>query len=179
MRSPSDVRVRAAMLMVAAIALGGAIVLAIPREVPVAHAPGAREAPVVASSQAREVDQRFTQGVAMLHAKRYEYAVAAFDRVLQLAPGLPEAHVNMGFALLGAGQPAAARGFFDSATNLRPMQANAYFGLAESLEATGDLPGAIGAMRAYLHLTPAEDPFRRRAEAALWEWESQPRDLQK
>jgi Flp pilus assembly protein TadD len=167
-----DVRARAAMLTVAAIALGGAIVLGLPGEAVLAQPP---------APAAREVDARFTQGVTMLHAKRYEYAATAFDRVLVLAPDMPEAHVNMGFALLGLGRPADARAFFESATALRPMQANAYFGLAEALEASGDVRGAIGAMRAYLHLTHPRDPFRRRAEAALWEWESagQPANHQK
>ena len=31
---------------------------------------------------------------------------------------------------------------------------------------------ARGAMRTYAHLAPKDDPFRRKAEAALWEWES-------
>ena len=165
MSAQRDVRLRVASLMAAAIVLGGAALLALPRPAPVA-------APAARGAHAREVDERFTQGVAMLHAKRYEYAVAAFHQVLKYAPDMPEAHVNMGFALLGLGHAKEARDFFESATTLRPMQANAYFGMAEALEAQGDLRGAIGAMRAYLHLTAPADPYRRRAEAALWEWES-------
>ena len=37
-------------------------------------------------------------------------------------------------------------------------------------ERLGELPAARGAMRTYAHLAPASDPFRRKAEAALWEW---------
>lgn len=121
-----------------------------------------------------EVRERFDQAVLMLHAKQYEHAVTALHRVLALAPRLPEAHVNMGYALLGLGRADAARDFFEAATALRPDQANAYYGLALAQEQRGDLPLAIGAMRTYLHRArDADEAHRRRARAALWEWENQ------
>ncbi len=118
-----------------------------------------------------EVKTRFEQGVVMLHAKRYEEALTAFHRVLELTPAMPEAHVNIGYALLGLKRYDLARDFFESATTLRKDQANAYYGLAEALEGMHDLPGAIGAMRTYLHLSPPNDQYRRKAESAIWEWE--------
>lgn len=125
-----------------------------------------------AEKRRAEIDARFKQGIVMLHAKEYEHAVTAFHRVLQLVPGLPEAHVNMGFALLGQKRFKEARDFFDSATALKPDQINAYYGMAEAYEGLGDLYGAVEAMEAYLHRAKADDPFRRRAEAAVWEWRS-------
>jgi predicted Zn-dependent protease len=107
----------------------------------------------------------------MLHAKQYEHALTAFHRVLALDPAMPEAHVNAGFALLGMREPAAARRFFEGAIALRKDQLNAYYGLAVASEQLGDLPAARGAMRTYAHLAPKDDPFRRKAEAALWEWQ--------
>jgi len=106
----------------------------------------------------------------MLHMRQHEYAVIAFHEVLAAAPELPEAHANMGFALLGLGQWTQARSFFESAIELRRDQLNAYYGLAVALNELGNLPGAIGAMQSYVHRAPADDPFRARAEAALWEW---------
>lgn len=126
----------------------------------------------VKTQRTREIEQRFQQGVVMLHARKYEYAVTAFHRVLELAPQMPEAHVNMGFALLGLERHAAGRDFFRSAIELRPRQLNAYYGLAVALEALGDRAGALGAMRTYVHLSQPEDPYLRKAQAALWEWES-------
>ena len=121
---------------------------------------------------ADEARRRFDQAVVMLHAKQYEHAVTALHRVLALSPQLPEAHVNMGFALLGLKRVEEARDFFDGATALRPNQANAYYGLALAYEAGGDLSMATGAMRSYLHLARDERPEHlRRARAALWEWE--------
>lgn len=120
-----------------------------------------------------EVQIRFDQGIALLHAKKFDYAMTAFDRVLQLAPRIPEAHVNMGFALLGLQEYADAERFFQSAMNLHPNQANAYWGLALALEGVKDYEGALGAMRSYIHLSTPEDPYLMKARSALWEWEAQ------
>jgi tetratricopeptide (TPR) repeat protein len=119
--------------------------------------------------QKEEVQRRFNEGVVMLHAKQYEHALTAFHRVLQLNPELPEAYVNAGYALLGMKDYKTAADFFDSATTLRPNQLNAYFGLGEALQAMGDTRSALQAMETYMHRSPKDDPFRRKAESAIWE----------
>jgi tetratricopeptide (TPR) repeat protein len=134
-----------------------------PRSAPSAHA---------AQARADEVRVRFEQAVVMLHARQYEHAVTALHRVIELDPALPEAHVNMGYALLGLERYKAAADFFAEATERRPGQANAYYGLAVALEAQGDLAAALGAMRTFVHLSPPDDPFVRKARAALWEWQA-------
>lgn len=121
--------------------------------------------------QQAELRQRFDQATVMLHARQFEHAITALDRVLTLAPTMPEAQVNMGYALLGLERAEAARGFFLAAIELRPAQANAYYGLALTDESKQDYEAALGGMRSYLHLAPADDPHRVRARAALWEWE--------
>ena len=121
--------------------------------------------------QEREIRQRFEQAVVMLHARQYDHAITALHRVLEIAPRMPEAHVNMGYALMGLDKPEAARGFFNAAIELNPRQANAYYGLALTEEARQDYAGALGAMRTYLHFARADDPYRNQARAALWEWE--------
>ncbi|MGB5081962.1 MAG: hypothetical protein WBO23_14600 [Burkholderiales bacterium] len=166
LRFVRDHRTRALALTFFAILVGGFALARLggdPRAHPAEHA---------AARLDKEVEQRFLQGVVMLHARQYEHAATAFHRVLEMAPDLPEAHVNMGFALIGLERFAAARDFFESAVALRRDQANAYYGLALALEGLRDAPGAIGAMRTYLHLTRADDPYRRKAQAALWEWEA-------
>ena len=122
-----------------------------------------------------ELGLRFNQAVAMLHAKRYEFAITALHRVIELSPQMPEAYVNMGYAMLGLQRYDAARDFFDAATEIKPFQGNAYWGLAVALENLGDVAGALGAMRTYVHLA-AQDPdageYVRRARSAIWEWET-------
>jgi Tfp pilus assembly protein PilF len=124
------------------------------------------------TDHAEAVARRFRQGVVMLHAREYEHAALAFEHVLMLAPRLPEARVNMGYAMLGQGRARVARDYFRAAIDERPSQRNAYYGLAEALEALGDTAGALGAMRTFVHLSPAGDPFVPKARAALWEWQA-------
>ncbi len=119
-----------------------------------------------------KIRERFEQAVFMLHAGRYDEAVTALHTVLLLSPRLVAAHVNMGYALLGLKRYKAAADFFRQAIDIDPYQGNAYWGLAEALEAEGDLPAALGAMRTYIHLAKPGDPYVRRARSALWEWES-------
>ncbi len=118
-----------------------------------------------------EITSRFEQAVVMLHAKEYEHAATALHRVMELSPRMPEVYVNMGYAKLGQELPQEALVFFETATQLKPEQANAYWGMAVALESSGDLAGALGAMRTFLHLSPGDDDFARRARSALWEWE--------
>lgn len=124
-------------------------------------------------SDLRRLHQQFQQAVALLQHGEYDYAVQGFHEVLKVAPDMPEAHVNMGFALLGLEEFEAARSFFDTATNLRPGQGNAYYGLAVAHEGLGDLSQAVAAMRTYTHVAGDDDNYRRKAEAAIWEWEAE------
>lgn len=161
----------ALVLTVAAITAGGALLAVFSDSVAVGGTK-ATSRPAKSAPANPEVHQRFQQGVMMLHAKQHEHALTAFHRVLELAPEMPEAHVNMGYALLGLQRYDAARQFFEGAIALRTRQLNAYFGLAVALEGMRDLPGAIGAMRTYAHLAKPDDPYRRKAEAAVWEWQA-------
>lgn len=112
----------------------------------------------------------FQHAVMLQHSGRTEAAVDAWDRVLNLAPDLPEAHVNKGFALIDQDNCDLAQVSFDRALALRPQQENAYYGQALCHERKGDLDLARGAMRVYVHLADNESPYARRAMAAIWEW---------
>jgi tetratricopeptide (TPR) repeat protein len=122
-----------------------------------------------------EADQRFNQALAMLHAKRYPEAIVALERMQELLPDNPDVFVNIGYALLGLEQYQAAFIHFDKAMDLNPAQANAYYGAAMAMEGMGDLEGALGGMRSYLHLSqdkPMSNLYVARARSAIWEWES-------
>jgi len=138
------------------------IVLVDPKTQPNQHAKQAK---------ALEIDMRFRQAVIMLHAKQYDNAIKSLHRVLELAPRMPEAHVNIGFAFLGGGDAKTARDFFASAIELNLNQLNAYYGLAMASEILGDMESALGAMRTYVHLSSKDDPYVAKARAALWEWQ--------
>ena len=173
MATVRDTRLRALLLTAALIVAGGLAIAYLPDSLRtyMANRSEQTHATHLREKTEAEVKQRFQQGVVMLNAKEYEHALVAFHRVIELVPNMPEAHVNAGFALIGLGRFAIARDFFEGALALRKDQVNAYYGLAEALEGLHDLPGALGAMRTYLHLAPANDPYRRKAESAVWEWE--------
>lgn len=122
----------------------------------------------------QDLDQLFGLAVRHMQHGEYEAALQRWHQILLRDAGIPEVKVNMGFTLYELGQFPAARDFFVSAMEQNPFQANAYYGLALVSEKVGDLEGAMGAMRSYIHLAgPAEDErFIRRARSALWEWES-------
>jgi len=154
--------------------LGGSLVYLMPeraRELPassvtIPHAESSMPA------YAGELHERFQQAAVMLHAGQPQHALAALERVIALAPNLPEARVNAGFALYELSDLGGARAQFHKAIDLRPGQANAYYGLAMALEAMGDLDGALGAMRTYVHLADPQDAHVRKAQSAIWEWQS-------
>jgi tetratricopeptide (TPR) repeat protein len=125
-----------------------------------------------AQERAQALKHSFAGAVALLNARRYDEAASAWHEVLALAPRLPEAHVNMGYALIGLEQYALARDFFNSALELNARQHNAYFGLALALDKLGDRDGALGAMRTYVHLAGPGDRYRFKAEAAISKWQA-------
>ena len=172
---PRDVRLRALALTSSLVVMIGLTVAYLPSWLNVPAAVNGPEAARAAHAKEKtdaEIKLRFEQGVAMLNAKEYEFALTAFHRVIQLHPQLPEAHVNTGYALIGLKRYAIARDFFESAIALRKDQLNAYYGLAEALAGLNDIPGALGAMRTYMHLAPADDAYRSRAEEMARKWEA-------
>jgi thiol-disulfide isomerase/thioredoxin len=129
----------------------------------------AEPAPV---TQPMTFDEAFAAGIEHFRKGDAHSAARAFEAARSANPHAPNVYVNLGFAYLEMGQLAASRTVFEKASSIAPGQANAYYGLAEVLEALGDIQGAIGAMRTFVHLAPDNDPFRRRAMSALWEWET-------
>jgi len=126
---------------------------------------------------AREGTQRdafgehFHAAAQLLAAQKYMEAIEMLEMAQRIKPHVPEVYVNLGFAYLGQQQPQKASQAFNKALSIKTHQLNAYYGLAEALEALGDLEGALGAIRTYVHLSQEDDPFRRKAMSAAWEWQ--------
>ena len=162
-----DLRIRALLLTVALVVMIAAFVQFWPATPPTITQPAA----VDMAAEDQQVRRHFDWAVAQLRAGHIEQAIPGFQAVLEQAPAMPEAYVNMGFAHIGLEQYEQALQAFETAIALRPQQLNAYWGLAVSLEGLCDIPGAMGAMRTYVHLAAPEDPYLVKANAALWEWE--------
>ncbi len=132
------------------------------------------EAPLVQETAAQEPGfaDYFATGVHLLQVGLPREAASAFENAKRLRPHIAEARINLGYAYLAAGQFVDAEAAFSEALDLKPGQINGYYGWAESLEALDDLPAALGAMRSFVHLSSEDHPYRRRALAAIWEWQT-------
>lgn len=137
--------------------------------------------PAPPSASVGGVDARFAlayeQGLAAFRRGDAHAAAMAFEAAAQLDPGAADARVNLGFALFELGSLRAARDNFEAALTINAQQYNAYYGIAEALEAEGAIEQAAGAMNTFLYYAKPDDPFRRKAEAALWEWGRLPVDV--
>lgn len=171
-----DVRAAAMLLTTLLTVATGLLIAWWPNEIGTVTAPAqsAAKNPTehVRQKRKEEVARKFAEGVRLLADRDYQAAASALHRVLELEPKMPEAHVNMGFAMIGLQNHAFARDFFEAAISLRTEQMNAYYGLAVALDGIGDAEGALGAMRTYVHRSDPNDPFVRKANAAIWEWEA-------
>jgi len=150
----------ATVVVLSVLSLGLILDVAVTRTPPVGAPQGGHD----------QFDALFSAGVRSLREGRAAQAVGYLRRAHRIRPLVPEVQVNLGYAYLKLKDYAAAERSFRTAIGLRREQVNAYFGWAESLEALGDLEGALGAMRTYIHLAPDADPFKTRAMAAVWEW---------
>ncbi len=164
-------------LVVVSVAMGGYLLnkpaLQPTLVAPVMENPGQTDKtpPVVQGRKHKgEFAEHFYKGLELMRQGRPKDALAMFELAHRRNPNIPEVHVNIGYVLLETQQWQAAYNAFDEATILRPEQANAYYGMAEALEKLGSIQGAIGAMNTYIHLTKNDSPFKRKAEAAIWEW---------
>ena len=118
------------------------------------------------------VDDYFDRALTHMQNRQYPQAVLVWNELLLINDTIPEVHVNQGFSLFEMGHIEPASRHFQRALELNSYQVNAYYGLAICFEKMGEMEGAMGAMRSFIHLADDSDPFIRKARAALWEWES-------
>ncbi len=126
-----------------------------------------------------ELDTNFSKAVSLMQQREYAQASLVWEQILLSNSTIPEVNVNMGFSLYELGKYEAARDFFITAMEQNSFQANAYYGLAISSERIGDIKGAMGAMKSYIHLAQNEQnvSYLRKARSAVWEWETQLSEL--
>jgi lipoprotein NlpI len=83
------------------------------------------------------------RGVIRLHRREAAQARADFSAALAMRPELGEAHVNLGAALIMAGDPAGGIAAIDKGLDLKTDQPHeAYFNRGIAREALGDTVGA-------------------------------------
>ncbi|OUS27931.1 hypothetical protein A9Q98_08615 [Thalassotalea sp. 42_200_T64] len=119
-----------------------------------------------------QLQQQFSDAAELLRIGHHQQAITVLHKVLQQQPNMVEAHVNLGFAMLGLKDLQKAANSFAYALELRPEQANAYYGLALVAEQEQDYEIALSAMRTYIHLRE-DDLYIAKARAALNFWQQQ------
>lgn len=116
------------------------------------------------------------RAAAALESKRFDQAIETLNAARLELKDVARAYEMLGRALEGKRDFDTARDFYTAAIDRDPLMADAYWGVATTSEALGDLEAAIGAMRSYVHVEPDKHPDRLRiaqARSALWEWEAQ------
>ena len=131
------------------------------------------EAEQLARGQQTPEQRLFELAVSRMQQGDYQRAAQHWHEFLMLVPTSADAHVNMGFSMFELGRMQMAARSFQNALDLNAYQTNAYYGLAISLEELGDIEGALGAMRSFVHLSDSDDPYLRKANSAIWEWQSE------
>ena len=118
----SLIRMKQVLLLIAGILLAA--------WVPAAFGAGSAPVPESTPKPAKTVDAAaiYNEGVALMHEKRYQEAVADFQKAVQAKPDFAEAHNNLAFCLRQEG-PAKFREaleHYDKAIQLKPDLAEAY-----------------------------------------------------
>jgi Flp pilus assembly protein TadD len=106
------------------------------------------------------VTSRYNQGVLLVKAGKLDEAVAAYDRVLTVAPNHYDTLVNAGFTLSRQGKADAAISRFTAATAVKPDATLAWTNLAAAYEQKKDLVNAAAAWRKAATLAPKDYTYR-------------------
>ena len=131
---------------------------------------GRLESPAESARQ-QQVRVLFEHGANLMRQRQFPQARKALEMLIELAPRLPEAYVNLGFVLYELSEIESSINAFNYASQLNLYQSNAYYGAALGYERLLDYEAAMGHMRSFIHLSQADNAFLPKARAALWEWE--------
>lgn len=131
-------------------------------------ATGHPDATIQALEQARARDAAMAdapyfalQGTAYGRLGRYDEAIGAFDRSLQLDPAQGGTRLNRGYAYLRSSRPGAALVDFDVVITQSPDVARAHYGRAEALAQLGRHREALEAAQRSLILAPTDERSAR------------------
>lgn len=102
-----------------------------------------------------EVAVWFARGIALEeHPEALSDAIGAYQKVLQLEPGHPAAHINLGTLFYNQQDFSSAEKHYRAAIESDPRYALAYFDLGNVLDETGRVQEAIQVYRTALQLAP-------------------------
>ena len=85
---------------------------------------------------------------------RFKEVIELLRKALELKPNYPEAHNNLGNALMQQGDLTAAIASYHSALQLNPTNPEAHYNLGNALNQQGNLDAAIASYNSALQLKP-------------------------
>ncbi len=109
---------------------------------------------MVIDTPAAEYARHTDTAVEAMKARRYDDAVAAWRKALDLAADDARTHNGLGVALMETGQPAEAIVHYRKALALNPSYPEAHNNLGEALSGQGAVKEAVGAFERALVLDP-------------------------
>ena len=122
------------------------------REKVVTSAPGPRPEP---TPNENEVTSWFARGIALEEdPSTHAEAIAAYHRVLEMAPNHAAAHINLGTLYYNRQEFGLAERHYRAAIEADPRYALAYFDLGNVLDETGRIQEAVQTYKAALQLAP-------------------------
>ena len=90
----------------------------------------------------------------LIQQGRIAEAIATYERLIQVKPGIAEAHFNIGVLLSQSGRPEEALIAYEQAIILYPNFAQAYFNIGNIYKKMGKLEEALNAYKHAVHMSP-------------------------
>jgi arylsulfatase A-like enzyme/Flp pilus assembly protein TadD len=140
-----------------------------------AAGPGAGADPKDKLEEFKVLNRLMREALVLLRKKDYAQSAARLLDMRRRGIDSFEVHYYRGRALAGLGRHREAAAEFADAVRLLPAHAAAHLERAESLASSGDLEGALGAVREGQAASP-KDVRLRAAEARLWRLRKRPRE---
>ena len=94
------------------------------------------------------------RGLILARKKQFSWAIANFDRAIELSPKFKDAHFNRAVALKSIGKWSAAIQSFDDAIRISPLQANAFLYKGNCLKELNQLTLAIECYDRVIEIEP-------------------------
>jgi tetratricopeptide (TPR) repeat protein len=102
----------------------------------------------------RNFDYYLKEGDRLRERERFEAALAAYGKAVDLRPERPEPVAGRGWTLLDMGKYLQAQASFEQALRLNSRYADAVMGLAETSRGMGRTTDAIANYQRYLDMLP-------------------------
>lgn len=109
------------------------------------------------TSYSEDIAERFDKGVILLKAGRYQDAISAFQKVVELKRDYAEGWSHLGRACIGAGRYQDGLNAFEEAVHWRPERASFWVGKGDSLLLLGRTDEAIKVFEKAIELDGNQD----------------------